>query len=80
MLAADAVGLPAVGIAAAATFSFLVDLLRLTRVTPSTPRRRDSSVATCVWPDVQPVSSIAGAVIAARIGEPPPARRSRSSR
>jgi hypothetical protein len=38
---------PAVG-AAAVTLSYLVDLLRLTRVTPSTPRRRDSSLATWV--------------------------------
>ena len=62
------------------TLSFFVDLLRLTRVTPSTPRRRDSSVATWVWPDVQPVSSIAGELIAAADRRAAAVRRSRSSR
>jgi hypothetical protein len=50
----------------------LVDLPRLTRVTPSTLRRRDISVATESWPVVQPFSSIAGAVIALRTVLPPP--------
>ena len=67
---------PAIGDAAggAATSSGLIDLLRLTRVTPSTLRRRASSVATSFWPAVQPLSSIAGAAIAPRTPLPPAAR------
>jgi hypothetical protein len=52
----------------------LSDLLRLTRVTPSMLRRRDSSVATVFCVGVQPVSSTAGAAMAVRTVEPlPPA-------
>ena len=42
-------------------------------MTPSTLRRRDISVATCFWPAVQPLSSIAGAAIALRMPPLPPA-------
>jgi hypothetical protein len=50
----------------------LVDLVSVTRVTPSTARRRESSVATCFWPVVQPCSVTAGASIAPRTLLPPP--------
>jgi hypothetical protein len=45
-------------------------LARLTRVTPSTPRRRAMTRATLVWLLVQPTSSIAGTVRLARSVEP----------
>src|SRR5215207_3052260 len=63
-------GVAAVALPAAA--AGFVDLARLTRVTPSTPRSRDSSTATFFWPRVQPLSPRAGAEIAARTAEPPP--------
>src|SRR4051795_6137647 len=50
---------------AADTFS-AADLLSATRVTPSTPRRRDIKRATEVWSVVQPCRVIAGAEIAPR--------------
>jgi hypothetical protein len=51
--------------------SFLADFDRLTRVTPSTLRRRAISVATSCCVFVQPVIVIAGASIALRRPDPP---------
>jgi len=55
-----------------AAVSGRMDLERLTRVTPSTLRRRDIRRATERWPGVQPLTSIAGEPIAPRIVEAPP--------
>jgi hypothetical protein len=56
-----------------AALSGRVELFRLTRVTPSTARRRERSWATWVCVVAQPLSSMAGEAIALRMAEPPAA-------